>query len=73
MLFGVCPFESQLNKDTKGRILKAEIVFPKSETTLLIDQNVSTEALDLIKRILKKDPSKRISIEEIAEHPFFTK
>jgi hypothetical protein len=27
----------------------------------------------LIKRILKKEPSKRISIEEIAEHPFFTK
>ena len=31
---------------------------------------ISETGKDLIKKILKKDPDKRISIDEILEHPF---
>lgn len=35
--------------------------------------NLSTEAKDLIQRLLKKNPKERPSLDEIMEHPFMSK
>ncbi|KAE8872887.1 hypothetical protein PTNB73_02038 [Pyrenophora teres f. teres] len=44
-----------------------------AETKYTMPDNISREAQDLIKRILVADPKRRISLEEIWDHPFLRK
>lgn len=39
---------------------------------LYIPETVSPDLQDLLRRMLEKDPNKRITIKEIEEHPFFS-
>jgi len=65
-LAGRSPFAASDVEATYGRILDNEFEF-------LDDVDVSDDARDLISRILRTDPSDRLSLDEIGLHPFFTR
>ncbi|KAJ3675423.1 hypothetical protein LUZ60_004465 [Juncus effusus] len=61
MLYGRTPFRGQNRKETFYRVLVKEPELIGEQTTLR----------DLIRRLLEKDPEKRITCEEIKSHEFF--
>ncbi|KAG2545650.1 serine/threonine-protein kinase Aurora-3-like [Panicum virgatum] len=65
-LFGSPPFEADEQDDTLRRILRVDLTFPSSPY-------VSSEAKDLISKLLVKDSSKRLSLEDIMKHPWIRK
>mmetsp|Transcript_20107 Transcript_20107/g.33528 ORF Transcript_20107/g.33528 Transcript_20107/m.33528 type:complete len:475 (+) Transcript_20107:52-1476(+) len=70
MLFGYTPFKGSNQNGTFANIVNNEIKFPD-------DAHVTDNCKKLIKRLLKRDPSKRIGHEhgawEIKKHPWFKK
>ncbi|KAF7551589.1 hypothetical protein G7Z17_g4909 [Cylindrodendrum hubeiense] len=62
-LVGEAPFEDQAVV-TQRRITRCDMTVPSW---------VSSEATDLIKRLLVLDPEKRISLDEVAVHPWIVK
>ena len=60
-LVGKPPFEAESNNETYKRITRVDIKYPA---------HVSTEAKDLISRLLRKTPSERLPLEEVLEHPW---
>ena len=60
-LVGKPPFEAESNNETYKRITKVDIKFPS---------HVSTEAKDMISRLLRKVPSQRLSLAEVMDHPW---
>ncbi|XP_010919187.1 serine/threonine-protein kinase Aurora-3 [Elaeis guineensis] len=65
-LYGVPPFEEDDQKATFRRIMKVDLNFPSIPL-------VSAEAKDLIRKLLVKDSSKRLSLQKILEHPWIIK
>ncbi|KAF6145342.1 hypothetical protein GIB67_016803 [Kingdonia uniflora] len=65
-LYGGPPFEAENQRDTFKRIIKVDLSFPATP-------NVSIEAQNLIRRLLVKDSSKRLSLKDILEHPWIVK
>ena len=63
MLFGFLPFDDKDNNILFRKILECNLEFPKNI-------EVSKEAKDLISKILVPNPSKRIKLNEILNHPF---
>jgi aurora kinase len=64
-LTGGTPFYCKGDQNmTQSKINRADPIYP---------QTMSPEAVDFIKRLLKKDPSKRMSLEDAIKHPFITK
>ena len=64
LMTGSVPFQGKDIESLKSNILHLRINWPKE---------MNSNAKDLISKILKLDPSERISLEEMLEHPFFTK
>ena len=64
MLCGFLPFDHKDNDKLFMKILECKIQYPKG---------LSSEAKDLIRKILVPDPMKRITIGEIKKHPFYLK
>ncbi|CAI9105572.1 OLC1v1004520C1 [Oldenlandia corymbosa var. corymbosa] len=68
LLYGKTPFKGQSNDDTLSNIVSQCLKFPASP-------NVSSNARDLIRRLLQKEPENRLGSEkgaaEIKQHPFF--
>ena len=62
MLSGYLPFEAKDNYSLFKKIIKCEIHYP---------DDLSENCLDLLKKILVNDPSKRININDIKKHPFY--
>ena len=60
-LVGKPPFEAESNNETYKRITKVDIKFPT---------HVSTEAKDMISRLLRKVPSQRLSLAEVMDRPW---
>lgn len=60
-LVGKPPFEAESNNETYKRITKVDVKFPT---------HVSTEAKDMISRLLRKVPSQRLSLAEVMDHPW---
>jgi len=58
-LVGKPPFEAETNNETYRRITKVDLRFPS---------HLSTESKDLISRLLKKDPSDRLELDEVLKH-----
>ena len=65
MLCGYLPFDDKDNNILFRKILQCKLEVPEENEVIL-----SNEAKDLIKRILVKNPLKRITIDEILCHPF---
>mmetsp|Transcript_52108 Transcript_52108/g.86227 ORF Transcript_52108/g.86227 Transcript_52108/m.86227 type:complete len:124 (-) Transcript_52108:1132-1503(-) len=63
-LCGTPPFESDEQKATFHKIRNVKFVFPGY---------VSNEARDLIRKLLHKDPAKRLLLAELPNHPFIVK
>ncbi|XP_028754888.1 serine/threonine-protein kinase Aurora-3-like [Neltuma alba] len=65
-LYGSPPFEAESQVDTFKRIMKIDLNFPSTPT-------VSSEAKNLISRLLVKDSTRRLSLQKIMEHPWIVK
>ncbi|KAI9070751.1 hypothetical protein K1719_047283 [Acacia pycnantha] len=65
-LYGSPPFEAESQVDTFKRIMKIDLSFPSTPT-------VSSEAKNLISRLLVKDSTRRLSLQKIMEHPWILK
>lgn len=63
--YGKLPFESQNFSLLFNQINTSEPDFPP-------DIKISDNLIDIIKKMLIKDPNKRITINDIKKHPFFT-
>ncbi|OMJ78588.1 hypothetical protein SteCoe_21568 [Stentor coeruleus] len=66
MLIGIPPFQSEDARATYKRIQDNNYSFPDTE-------HISSEAKDLISSILQTDPSARLTLNQIIDHPFFNK
>lgn len=68
LLYGKTPFKGPSNEDTLGNVISQCLKFPESPM-------VSSNARDLIRRLLQKEPENRLGSEkgaaEIKQHPFF--
>lgn len=64
LVLGYFPFRSSNKEDLKKQILEKEIVFDKK---LL---GSSEQCIDLMLRMLEKDPAKRLTVSEILDHPW---
>ena len=62
-LVGKPPFEAESNNDTYRRITKVDLKFPP---------HLSTEAKDLISRLLRKEPSQRLELSGVAGHTWIS-
>ncbi|KAK9819669.1 hypothetical protein WJX72_000934 [[Myrmecia] bisecta] len=62
-LFGGPPFEAKGHSETYRRILKVDLTFPASIP-------VSEGAKDLIKKLLRKDPTQRLPLQQVLQHPW---
>lgn len=60
-LVGNPPFEAEDHKQTYGRIAQVDLKFPP---------HVSPGARDFISRLLRKNPSQRLSLEHVLSHPW---
>jgi len=60
-LVGQPPFVAERTSDTYRRIVDVDLEFP---------DYVSSEAQDLISKLLQKDPNQRMSLLDVSVHPF---
>ena len=60
-LVGNPPFEAENHSATYRRISRIDLRFPR---------HVPTDAQDLIRRLLVKDPKKRMSLQDVPRHPW---
>ena len=67
MIVGVFPFRSSNRDELKRQIIEKEITINRK------DIPISDNCLDLINKMLDKDPLTRISMSEIFEHPWIAK
>ena len=65
MLCGYLPFDDKNNNELFRKILECKIDYPEED-----EVELSEISLDLINKILTSNPSKRIGINKILEHPF---
>eukprot|EP00123_Amoebidium_parasiticum_P021595 comp70165_c0_seq1/m.48102 comp70165_c0_seq1/g.48102 ORF comp70165_c0_seq1/g.48102 comp70165_c0_seq1/m.48102 type:complete len:371 (-) comp70165_c0_seq1:50-1162(-) len=61
MLVGKPPFDSKKIKTTFDKVTRAEYTLPDT---------LSPEASDLISLLLQTNPTKRLSLQQVARHPF---
>lgn len=64
LLTGNIPFQGNDQQILNGNILRNKICWPK---------DIDLSAKDLISKILKTEPSERISLTDMLKHPFFLK
>lgn len=64
MLYGYPPFKGKSMSETFSKIMTEDINFGNGTRI------ISEVSLDLLKKMLEKDPSNRISAEEAFKHPF---
>ncbi|XP_006881715.1 PREDICTED: aurora kinase A [Elephantulus edwardii] len=62
-LVGKPPFETNTYQETYNRISRVEFTYPDS---------VTMGARDLISRLLRHNPSQRLTLREVLEHPWIT-
>ena len=63
-LVGSPPFEAQGHHETYKKISKVDIKWPS---------HISSDAKDLISKLLVKDPSQRMALDQVANHPWIKK
>ncbi len=60
-LVGTPPFEAQGHHETYKKIAKVDMKFPS---------HIRSEARDLITKLLIKDPSNRMLLKDVENHPW---
>ena len=66
MLCGYPPFEGDNNKEIFKRVLQQKLEFDPEDWDIISD-----EAKDLISKMLVKEPTKRITVIDCLNHPWF--
>ncbi|KAK8853943.1 hypothetical protein M9Y10_016491 [Tritrichomonas musculus] len=61
MVAGVLPFDDENTQTILQKIVYTDVVYPPT---------MSRSLIDLLKRLLIKNPSKRLSISQISQHPW---
>lgn len=64
LLVGKPPFDTDGIRSTLTKVVMAEYQIPSS---------LSLEAIDLINKLLRKNPAERITLEDVLKHPFMNK
>jgi len=67
LLSGFPPFEGATTRDLFARIAMADPSFDAPS-----QEQISPAAIDFLQRLLRKDPAKRMTAVEAAEHPWLT-
>ena len=62
--YGVIPYNGQNLYEIVNKINNTELVIPQN-------RRYSKTFVDLIKKMLRKNPEERISLDEVIQHPFF--
>lgn len=65
-LYGHAPFFADNEAETCKRIVNVDLKFPSKPET-------SSEAKDLIRKLIVRDPNQRLKLNEIMYHPFMIK
>lgn len=65
MLFGCLPWTGKSEYELVTNIMKKELMIPPMPP-------VSAHSIDFLKRCLQEDESKRLSWQEVFEHPIFS-
>ncbi|CAI5463427.1 unnamed protein product [Closterium sp. Yama58-4] len=65
-LYGTPPFEAPNHPQTYKRIMQVDLKFPTNI-------KVSSDAKDLIQRLLVKEPSARLALRDVLVHPWIQK
>ncbi|CAH9129877.1 unnamed protein product, partial [Cuscuta epithymum] len=65
MLAGVPPFRGETTAETFKAVLRANLVFPTK-----LFRSISPDAKDLLRKMICKYPSKRLSADEVLKHPW---
>ena len=60
-LVGSPPFENENHRETYRKIVNVDLKFPDT---------LSNEAKDLITKLLRKEPTDRIPLEQVLNHPW---
>lgn len=68
MYTGSCPFVADDDEHLKNMIINKELPNPKGNK---LSTKPSNEFLSLLKGLLEKDPSKRLTWNQIIKHPFW--
>lgn len=63
MVAGILPFDDEDTQTLLQKIVYTDVVYPPT---------MSRSLIDLLKRLLIKNPDKRLSISQISQHPWFT-
>lgn len=66
MLIGKAPFDGGSKEITYRKIRENELSFP------IKDHHISHQARMFIRSILNPDPTQRLTLEQMVQHPFFT-
>lgn len=66
LLSGSLPFDDENQKETIRLTLESKLNFEKPSWNA-----ISSDCIDLIKKLLEKDPMRRITLKEIVKHPWF--
>jgi len=61
MLYGTVPFKASNMSELQQIIMKAKYT---------LKDDISADSRDLLKKLLEKDPEKRITIKDILSHPW---
>lgn len=66
LIFGHPPFSADNPEAVKRRILDVDLKFPSHP-------KISYEGFDLIRKILRKDPANRLTLQQVKHHAWFEK
>jgi len=73
MLVGAYPFERQDDKNNPNKLQKMITRILKVEYSIPPYVKISDECRDMMQRILVAEPDKRITVQQIKQHPWFLK
>ena len=63
LIMGHSPFRDNKDRNIMIKIKKHDLIFDK-------DKNISSECIDLINRLLDENPTTRLKLKDILNHPF---
>ncbi|GAA5811343.1 hypothetical protein MFLAVUS_004776 [Mucor flavus] len=64
LIFGQCPFTASTEFELFDIIPTQPLVFPSTT------ENIPTELIDLLNKLLEKDPNQRITLDQVKHHPW---
>jgi serine/threonine-protein kinase Chk2 len=72
MILGEYPFADQDKEELKKQILKRKICVSCKSNSTLLKQTPSRDVLDLIDKMLIKEPESRYSVIDVLRHPWMS-